>query len=166
MAQAEVAAIPSDAVELLTVAQALHWFPHREFFAEARRVLKPEGIFAAWCYTLMSVDAQVDPVIHQFYYDIVGPYWPLRRGLVEDAYRSLEFPFVKLEAPEFHMQAEWSLQELVGYLGTWSAVRNYRKTQGADPRELIAQSLAEAWQPQGDRKKIHWPLHALLGRSS
>jgi ubiquinone/menaquinone biosynthesis C-methylase UbiE len=166
LAQAEVAAIPSVAVDLVTVAQALHWFPHREFFAEVRRVLKPDGIFAAWCYTLMSVDAPVDPIIHQFYYDIVGPYWPLRRGLVEDAYRSLEVPFVKVESPEFYMEAEWSLQELVGYLGTWSAVRSYRKTQNADPRHLIAKQLADAWKPEGERKKIRWPLHVLLGKLS
>jgi SAM-dependent methyltransferase len=164
LAQAEIAAIPSGAVHLVTVAQALHWFPHREFFAEVRRVLKPDGIFAAWCYTLMAVDAQVDPIIHQFYYDIVGRYWPLRRGLVENAYRSLEFPLVRMETPEFTMEVEWSPDELLGYMGTWSAVRNYRKTQDADPRELISGQLAEAWEPTGERKKIRWPLHVLLGR--
>jgi len=164
LARAQVAAISSGVVDLVTVAQALHWFPHREFFAEVRRVLKPEGIFGAWCYTLMTVDLRVDPIIHQFYYDIVGPYWPLRRGLVEGAYRSLEFPLVKMDAPEFSMEVEWSLDELLGYLGTWSAVRNYRNAQDADPREKISAQLAEAWQPAGETKKIRWPLHVLLGR--
>lgn len=164
LAQAEVAAIRSGSVDLVAVAQALHWFPSREFFTEVLRVLKPEGIFAAWCYTLMTVDAQVDLVIHQFYYEIVGSYWPLRRRLVEGAYRSLEFPLAKLEAPEFHMEVEWSLDELLGYLGTWSAVRSYRKERSHDPRGLISAPLAEAWQPPGARKKIRWPLHALLGR--
>lgn len=162
LARAEAAAIPSGTVDLVTVAQALHWFSHKEFFAEVRRVLKPEGIFGAWCYTLMAVDARVDPIIHQFYYDIVGPYWPLRRSLVEDAYRSLEFPFVEMESPEFCMEVEWSLDQLLGYLGTWSAVRNYRKTQDADPRELISVRLDEAW-PADETKNIRWPLHVLLG---
>ena len=83
VAAAEQAAIGPGVVDLAVSAQALHWFSQREFFAEVRRVLKPDGIFAAWCYTLMTVDDAVDPIIHQFYYDIVGPYWPLRRELVE-----------------------------------------------------------------------------------
>jgi ubiquinone/menaquinone biosynthesis C-methylase UbiE len=163
LAAAEQAAISSGAVDLVTVAQALHWFAPRAFFAEVHRVLKPDGIFAAWCYTLMEVDESVDPTIHQFYYDIVGPYWPLRRELVEGAYRSLDFPFVELARPEFHMEAEWSLEQLMGYLGTWSAVRNYRQTQGEDPRAQIAATLKEAWLPAGSVKTVRWPLHVRLG---
>jgi ubiquinone/menaquinone biosynthesis C-methylase UbiE len=166
LAPAETAAIPTGVVDLVTVAQALHWFSRREFFEEVRRVLKPRGVIAAWCYTLMSIDEALDPVIHGFYHDIVGPYWPLSRELVEDAYRSVEFPFTEIAAPGFEMTEDWTLEQLLGYLGTWSAVRRYREREGIDPRELIRAPLSEAWHTAGGSKRVRWPLHVRLGRVS
>ena len=148
----------------MTVAQALHWFPRQEFFVEVQRVLKPTGVFAAWCYTLMSINDAADPIIHHFYHEIVGPYWPLRRKLVEGAYRSVDFPLAEVDAPGFAMLADWTLEQLLGYLGTWSAVRGYREAKGADPLEQIRAPLTEAWGTAEERKKIRWPLYTRIGR--
>lgn len=164
LSAAEIAPLGDGSMDLVTVAQALHWFPRQEFFAEVQRVLKPAGIFAAWCYTLMSVNDAVDPIIYRFYHETIGPYWPLRRKLVEGAYRGVDFPLTEVDAPGFEMLVDWTLEELLGYLGTWSAVRAYRKAEGTDPLDRIRGPLSEAWKPSEDRLPIRWPLHARIGR--
>ncbi len=50
--RAEETAITPGSVDLITVAQALHWLELAAFYRQARRVLKPGGILAAWCYDL------------------------------------------------------------------------------------------------------------------
>ncbi len=47
--------VPSRNVDLITVAQALHWFDFNAFYREARRVLKPDGLIAVWCYGLNEI---------------------------------------------------------------------------------------------------------------
>jgi ubiquinone/menaquinone biosynthesis C-methylase UbiE len=163
LAPAEAAPVVSGAADLVVVAQALHWFPHRAFFDEARRVLRPGGIFAAWCYTLLTVDRKIDRIVKRFYDEDLGSYWPLRRSLVEDAYRSIQVPFRPLDAPAFTMEMDWTLEQLLGYLGTWSAVRRYREAVGADPLDRIREALAGAWGTSGERRRVRWPLHLKAG---
>jgi SAM-dependent methyltransferase len=163
LAPAEAAPIRSATADLVAVAQALHWFPHGAFFEEARRVLRPGGIFAAWCYTLLTVETEIDGIVKRFYDQDVGPYWPLRRSLVEGAYRSIDVPFQPLEVPALTMEMDWTLDQLLGYLGTWSAVRRYRDAVGEDPLDRIRDHLARAWGPSGTSRKVRWPLHLRAG---
>jgi SAM-dependent methyltransferase len=165
LAPAEASGIESGTLDLVTVAQALHWFDPERFFAEARRVLKPGGAIAAWTYTLLDIEPQIDALVSDYYYNVIGPYWPPERRMVEDGYRSLHFPFAAIEAPRFEMRIEWSLEELLGYLGTWSATREYIKAQGADPRAALAARLAPLWPDAQSRKPIRWPIHLRTGRA-
>lgn len=43
---AEMSGLDSGSIDLITVAQALHWFDLPAFYAEAQRVLKPDGLLA------------------------------------------------------------------------------------------------------------------------
>ena len=149
--------------DLVTVAQALHWFDRPRFWIEARRVLRPRGVIAVWCYELQQVSPEIDAVINRFYHVTVGPYWTPDRKLVEDGYRSIEFPFAEFAPPAFSMAAEWTLEHQVGYLGTWSAVGRYRKENGVDPVELVLPELERVW---GDRtRRVEWPLSVRAGRA-
>ena len=162
---AEQAALGDGTVDLVTVAQALHWFARDRFYAEARRVLVPGGVLAAWSYGLATIDPAVDAIIQHLHDDILGPWWPPERALVGDAYRQLDFPGPRLAVPPMAMEARWTRTELAGYLATWSAASRYAAARGADPVARILPALADAW-PGDERRLVRWPLTVLVSRSS
>jgi ubiquinone/menaquinone biosynthesis C-methylase UbiE len=165
VASAEESGLAAASVDLVTVAQALHWFDLDRFYAEVERVAKPGGVLAVWCYTLIRVSPEVDRAIEQFYYDVVGPYWPKQRLHVEAAYRDLPFPFPELPPPPaFAMELEWDLPDLIGYVQTWSPVQIFADERGYDPVAELAPKLAAAWGRPDERRTVRWPLHFRIGR--
>lgn len=161
---AEHTDIIEHSIDLITVAQALHWFDIPAFFNEARRVLKDRGIISVWSYSLLNVNDDINQIIHFLYHDLLGNYWPDERKCVENAYRNIDFPFTPIEAKAFSMTAHWSLNELLGYLETWSAVQAYRSNLNSDPLQNIRDDLFIAWGESYQRKKITWPLSVMIGR--
>lgn len=164
VATAEASPLADASCDLITIAQALHWFDTERFFAEARRVLRAGGVLAAWCYELMQVSPAVDAVVGDYYRDIVGPYWPSQRRLVDEGYRSIAFPFEEWQAPSLAIEADLDLPALLGYLDSWSAARRYRKAHGEDPQAAIRAALREAWGEPTGRRPIRWPLSLRIGR--
>ncbi len=157
VARAERVPLRDDCVSLVTVGQALHWFDRAAFFAEVRRILRPDGILSAWTYNLCTVDGDVDSVVNVFYRDILRPYWPPERSLVEDSYDAIAFPFASTAVVTMQMSAHWTVEELLSYLGTWSAVKRYRDARHEDPVDCIRATLREAWGAI-DRRSVSWPL--------
>ena len=165
VARANSSGIPSSSVDLVTVAQALHWLKLDAFYAEAKRVLVPAGVLAVWTYGVQVLeDERLNSLVQAFYSDTVGPYWAAERRHVESGYRTLPFPYPELTAPTFTMHEEWTLAELLGYLSTWSATQNFRKARGQDPVEGLASKLAPLWGDEITRRRISWPLSIRLGR--
>lgn len=165
VATAEDSGLDAASLDLVTVAQALHWFDLARFFAECTRVLRPGGLLAVWCYGPQRVEGEaVDALLQRYYREIVGPYWPAERALVDAGYDSIELPFPELETPDFAMQTAWPLERLVGYLGTWSATSAYRKALGSDPLDLIRGALADAWGDPAREREMTWPLTLRAGR--
>ncbi|MBL4801651.1 MAG: class I SAM-dependent methyltransferase [Emcibacter sp.] len=164
VAAAEKSSISSSTVDLVVVAQALHWFAHDGFYQEVKRVLKPDGIFVAWTYNLLVISPEIDRIIEKLNTDIVGEYWPSERQLVNDNYRTIDFPFQEITIPSFAMETEWSLEHLMGYLGTWSSVARYRAAKGQDPLQDIMADLSVIWGCPKDTKRIKWPLSFRAGR--
>ncbi|MBI5783787.1 MAG: class I SAM-dependent methyltransferase [Gammaproteobacteria bacterium] len=162
---AEQTDIPSASVDLIAVAQALHWFDLPRFYAEVRRVLKPKGVLAAWCYGLSEIGAGVDEIVRRYYDETVGPFWPPERVLIEERYRTIPFPFTELKPPVFHTQADWNLDGYLGYLGTWSATQRYRKQQGSDPLIPLRAELEKVWGDARVARTIKWPIHMRIGRA-
>ena len=164
VAPAERSGLPSQCADLITVAQALHWFDIDAFMQEARRVLKQGGIMAAWCYELFTCEPAVDAIVRHFFTEVVGPFWPPERALVEQHYRNIAFPFEEIASEPFAMQAVWNLTDLIGYMNTWSATKRYREAKGSDPVPELMRSLEEAWGSPAAQRPIHWPLHLRVGR--
>jgi SAM-dependent methyltransferase len=163
VAPAEASGLADHSVDLVTVAQALHWFDLDRFYAETRRVLRPGGVVAVWNYNLFRLDPAVDAIVDHFYAVTVGPYWPPERRLVENGYRELPFPFTVITAPPFEMASRWSLEHLFGYLGTWSSVRRYMEAHSSDPVAALRGDLSAAWGDAGERE-VRWPLALRVGR--
>lgn len=163
IAKAEASGLDENTIDLITVAQAMHWFDIPAFLDEVQRVLTAGGVLAIWSYERCLVDSACDEMINEFYADIVGPCWPPERALVEEGYRSIELPMPMISAPEFAMQIHWTVDEMLGYLRTWSASQRYLKENGSDPASLIEERLCKAW-GEGSRK-VTWPLNLKIGRA-
>ena len=161
--RAEQCALGAGSVDLVTVAQALHWFDHPRFFAQADHALRPGGVLAVWSYGLLAVDPAIDPLLHRFYEERLGAFWPAERALVERGYAGIALPYPELEPPAFTMEESWSLAQLVGFLSTWSAVGRYRTATGTDPLPELVRELETAWEPARERR-IRWPLIVRAGR--
>ena len=163
-ATAEQLPLADGSVDLVTVAQALHWFALPAFHAEITRIARPGAVFAAWSYGLMRVTPAVDAVVQRLYADVVGPYWPPGREHVENGYRDLPFPFEPLPVPTFVMRADWRLERLIGYLSSWSAVQRYETQLRRDPLDEVDDALRGAWGDPAAVRAIEWPLALRVGR--
>jgi len=164
VAPAEKSGLAPESIDLVTVAQALHWFDIPVFFQEVKRVLTSGGILAVWCYQLFTIDPAIDPLILRFYGETLGPYWPPERKLVEEGYRSISFPFTELEPPSFSMASSVTLDQLGGYLRTWSAVRRYLTERGLDPVTDLLAAIAEVWGDPAAPRRTTSPLRLRVGR--
>ena len=166
VAAADTAPIADRSADLVTVAQALHWFDLPQFYTEVSRVARPEGILAVWCYQMHSISPKIDRLVHYLYSDVVGADWPPERRLVEEGYQTLAFPFEEIASPSFEMKHSWDLGRVWGYVGSWSSTQRYRARTGQDPRELIRQELEAAWGDPTQARDVVWPLHLRVGRVS
>lgn len=155
---AEHASLADASADLITVAQALHWFDLPAFMQEAARVLKPGGVLAVWCYEVFSCTPAVDAVVGKYYHETIGPYWPPERRWIEQGYTGLALPYPRLATPALEMSLEWDLAALVGYLGTWSATQRYKEDRGHDPLPAVAEQLAAVWPTAGAALRVSWPL--------
>jgi SAM-dependent methyltransferase len=163
VAPAESAPLADGSVDLVTVAQALHWFDRSRFWREVERVLAPRGIVAAWCYGLMSVSPDVDGLLLAFYREKVGAYWPPERALVEEGYAVLAFPFEEIASPRFTMEKQWTLAELMGYVRTWSATKRFQADRREDPLRELERALSGPW-GEGASRRIVWDVDLRVGR--
>lgn len=163
-ATAEAAPLRDASVDLVTVAQALHWLGHDAFYREVRRVARPGAVLAAWVYTLFSVDPQVDAVMTHFHHDVLGPWWPPQRAHVRGLYRTLPFPFDEIDDPGFVMRPRWTRADLLAQVSTWSAVARCRAGTGRDPIPLLAERVCDVWPDEGEVRDVDWPIHARVGR--
>jgi SAM-dependent methyltransferase len=165
VARAETVPLRSGSIGMVTVAQALHWLELPEFYAEARRVLRPGGLLVAWTYGHQRVDGgSVDTVLGDFYDRVIGSYWPPERRWVETGYRTLRFPFDEIPIQSPAMVAEWNLAQLLGYIGTWSAVVRCREVTGTDPMTELATRLLPLWGDPSSARRVEWPLSVRAGR--
>ncbi|MEO7966393.1 MAG: class I SAM-dependent methyltransferase [Gemmatimonadaceae bacterium] len=164
-APAEQSGLGDASVDLVSVAQALHWFANDAFYGQVNRVLKPDGVIAAWSYDLFHVDAVVDAVVDWFYRDRVGRYWPAERRHVETHYTELPFPFAELALEEWNIEASRTREQVMGYVSTWSALRHARDAEQVDPLTEFSVRLREVWTDDAPRL-ARWPLIVRAGRKT
>ena len=163
---AEHCSLHGHSADLVTVAQAYHWFEHDRFCSEARRVLRPGGLVAVWCYGLCRVSPAVDVLFHRLYEDVLGRFWPHERVHVEDGYRRLPFPFDEIgDVPRFRMQLDWTLPQYLDYLRSWSASQRYLQETGSDAVSAMQESFTAAWGEPQTAREVRWPLSVRAGRT-
>jgi len=164
VANEQVPVLKRRSVNLITVAQALHWFDIEVFYAEAERVLKRYGVLACWSYKLFRINPDVDREIDFLYTNILGNYWDPEQRLVDTGYRTLSFPFREFRAPKIKLISRWDFEKMLGFLRSWSAVANYKKREGNDPIEEILERLKAVWGEPAEKKNVKWPVSIRVGR--
>ena len=149
--------------DLITVAQAYHWFDGTKFCAEATRVGRPGAVVAIWGYDLAYTNSPVDKLVREWNFDILSPYWEKERKHVYTHYDDLPFTFERLDTPEFQIEVRWKREELVGHMRTWSALQRMRTHVGEGPFEQIVARISDAWK-SNDTKQFIFPLFLKVGR--
>ena len=160
---AEHSSFDDNLFDLITVAQAIHWFDFNVFYKEVKRTAKPGAVLAVIGYGLMQTSAKLNEAVLHFYKNIVGPYWDKERRYVDENYQTIPFPFTELEPIQLQNKYEWNFEQLIGYLNTWSAVQHYIKANNKNPVELYYSELKEGW---GDKqtKTFSFPILLRIGR--
>lgn len=161
---AELPSLPLGSVDLITVAQALHWFELDAFYDAAYGVLRRDGVIAVWCYGISVVQPAVDQVFMRLYRNVLGPYWPPERKHVENGYADLEFPFERIDAPRFHIERDLRLADYLDYLRSWSASQAYLRKHGDDPLLQVVEEMEAAWGDPAMPRRVRWPIHLKAGR--
>ncbi|MCI0352706.1 MAG: class I SAM-dependent methyltransferase [Acidobacteriales bacterium] len=159
VAPAESSGLADRSIDAITVCQALHWLDLPKFFAEAKRVLVPHGVLVATVYSDPELeDVALNPILQHYNKAVVGKYWPAERKIVDEQYRSIRFPFEELPTPQLVMEREWNMEQLIGYLRSWSATVGYIEANGVDPTEEFRGKLARLWGDPAQSKRIIWPF--------
>lgn len=162
---AEASSLGDGAADLVTVAQAYHWFDAPRFCTEARRVLRPGGVVAVWTYAESRVSPGVDAVFDHLHHGLLAADWPAGREHVLDRYRNVPFPFAEFAPPAFEMCCDWTLPQYLGYLRSWSASARHLARTGEDAVARIAPELAAAWGDPETTRPVRWPLSLRTGRT-
>lgn len=154
---------PDNTFDLITAGTAVHWFDFNAFYAEVFRVARKGAIFAAWAYAPCMSDPQTDELIIRLQHDIVGSYWDPERRYVDNHYRDIPFPFEEIPAPSFNIEVFWTIDQLLGYLHSWSSVQHYVRDKGEDPVLQVEEGLRSSWGP-AVQKYFTFPVFLRVGR--
>lgn len=163
-APAENLPVADHSAQIVTAAQAAHWFDLPRFYEEARRIGAPRAVLALVSYGVPTLDETLEPYFSHFYRDEIGPYWPAQRKLVDTGYADIPFPFPEQAAPSMNIRKAWNLAELLGYISTWSAVRRMREAGREDILQGFATGLSALWGDPAHSREVSWPINMRLGR--
>jgi len=160
----ESTSIESNTVSLVTAGTAAHWFRFEEFYAEVRRVCKPNAVLAVWAYRLPAILPEVDRLLQHYFREILDGYWPERIKYLDERYTTLPFPFPEIDDPGFTYETGWTMYQILGFLNSWSGTRRYLSEQKAPPVDLIEEKLERAWGTPEQKRTVRWRLHLRIGR--
>lgn len=158
---AEKINLADQSVDLITVAQSLHWFNTADFYKEVNRIAKPDAVLAVFGYAVCSINPAIDNLFLDFYNNKVGPYWDSARKLVDEEYQSIPFPFEEIQSPKFFINVQWTAEQFAGYLTTWSATQKFIKVNGYDPVPEFLLTLLPFW---NEKLEVNFPLFLRLGK--
>jgi len=170
MTEVEQMVAPKGTIDLVTIAQAVHWFDLPTFYQQVKWVLKrPHGVIAAWCYYLPRVSEAVDTVLDQLYSTEASVYWDPACKLFDDKYASIDFPFELVDGAdhtgpfEFVTENEMNFDEFLSYIRSWSAYQTAKQKGLELLGEDVVQKLKLGW-GEDAKKIVKFPVYLRIGR--
>jgi SAM-dependent methyltransferase len=164
VAPADRSGLEDASVDLLTVASAIHWFDLDRFSREVCRVVRSGGVLAAWTYHVGHVEPPFDEIFGRFYRDVLSPYFEAGARLVDQRYETITLPGEPLQAPRFFVSAEWSLDQMLAFIASWSGTLEYVRARGEDPTRVVAAELERLWGDRDQARVVRWPLYLRITR--
>lgn len=164
--KAEQPGLHTNSADLVTVAQAIHWFDFDLFYPEVKRVLRPGGVIAAWAYSFPVINQDIDPIIQEFHDNIVGKFWLPENKLIDLEYETIPFPFEEIQAPAFYIKSSETLTDLIGYIRSWSATQKYIDHYKDDPVITLEQHLLKYWKEKTLKREASRRLILKIGRKT
>ncbi|KAG8367838.1 hypothetical protein BUALT_Bualt16G0114300 [Buddleja alternifolia] len=158
--------------DLVTIAQAMHWFDLPTFYQQVKWILKkPNGVIAAWCYTVPEVNTHVDSLFQKFYTINAGPYWESPRELVDKKYETIDFPFEPVDELEhngpfrFDSEKVMDVEDYFTYLRSWSAYQTAKEKGVELLTDNVIQDFKRVWNETGKIEKIvTFPIYLRIGK--
>ncbi len=162
--KAEESTLKDQSVDLVAIAQAIHWFDYDKFYAEVKRVLKKGGIIATWAYGIPSINKELDVLIKHFHQKTVGPYWPIETRSIDQEYTTIPFPFREIEPPEFYIRKRFKMEDLLGHLLSWSATQRFIEQVGHNPIDQLRLEVEKIWGNPQLVKDAVWKIYLRVGK--
>ncbi len=160
---AEQTSFSENTFDLITASQALHWFDVNKFYTEVKRVAKPGGWIAIWMYSLTNISPEINELVNvKHYRETLGTYWDYERKHVDENYATLPFPFREIQCPGFEIKFEWTLEELKGYLNSWSALQKFISANQFNPVDDLVKQIRPFW--YREKMNIVFPVNMRMGR--
>ncbi|CAH0994207.1 2-methoxy-6-polyprenyl-1,4-benzoquinol methylase, mitochondrial [Emticicia aquatica] len=160
LAKAESTFFKDNTFDLITVAQAIHWFDFEKFYSEAKRVAKNGAILFVIGYSMPRFEGKIDEILQDFYWNVTGPYWDAERKHLDNQLESIPFPFRQVPCPIFKNEYRWTLEMAEGYFNSWSSVQHYIKKHSENPVNSVINELKSFWK---DNEKVSFPLFTKVG---
>lgn len=158
---AETTSFLGQSFDLITVAQAIHWFDFEAFYSEVHRCLKPDGVLAVVGYGVLELaDVELNALVQKLYSNTLQMYWDAERQYIDTAYQTIPFPFEEIMMPSLFMNYRWNAEQLLNYLSTWSAVKHYVAKRQQDPLLELRHSLEQ----RSDLFELRFPIFMRVGR--
>lgn len=149
--------------DLIVVAQAIHWFDFDKFYTEVKRTAKDNALLCVVGYSRIKITEEIDDVITDFYTNVIGSYWDKERKYIDENYTTIPFPFDEIATPNFVNTQHWTLEHLIGYLNTWSAVKHFIKQNNFNPIDKLQKEIEQLWGNE-QTKEVRFPLLLRIGR--
>ena len=160
-------------VDLVTIAAALHWFDLPQFYKQVKWVLKkPNGVIAAWTYTMPEINESVGAVFKPFDTVDCEPFWEPQRKLVDNKYMSIDFPFEPVDGvdntgpfDQFVLEKVMNLDNYFTFIRSCSGYQT-AKDKGV---ELLTDNVIDkfkvAWNVDGQSQKVaRFPIYLRIGQ--
>lgn len=159
---AEQTRFENNTFNLITVSQALHWFNFEKFYSEVKRVGRPGSWLAVWVYSLLRISKDIDPIVEDFFLNMLEKYWDAERKYVDDNYVTIPFPFEEIKRSAFSIEFYWTLDELEGYFVTVSALQKFLTANNDNPLPELMNKIRPYW--TNETMKVIFPIHLQMGR--
>lgn len=161
---AEYSNLCENSVDLITCAQAVHWFDLDSFYAEVLRVGNDNAIIAIWGYDRFYINNQIDSVLNEFFNQFLAPFRDdIPRRYLRSHYSTLPFEFEEIECSNFSINLFWELSDLIGYLSTMSSLREFILMNQHNPISNLVEKLANYW-PKDRLLQTVFPIFIRIGR--
>ncbi len=153
-----------NSMDLISAAQCAHWFDLPGFYREVRRIAVTDAVVALISYGVMDLEGEVGERFTQFYWSQVHEFWPAQRHHVESGYAEIEFPFTEVTIAPSCIEREWNLQQLLGYVRTWTATRQAQKSGAAKLVTAFEDDMNRLWGDALHSRRVRWPIAVRAGR--